>query len=100
MTMNHAIYRVQSFEVVGPYTLRVCFDDHTEQIINFEPILAGELFGPLRDATLFKQVRLDSEVHTLVWPNGADFDPATLHDWPEYLPALSARASQWERAPV
>jgi hypothetical protein len=36
--------------------------------------------GPLRDQALFRQVRLDSEVHTLVWPNGADFDPATLHD--------------------
>ena len=31
---------------------------------------------------MFKQVRIDPEVHTLVWPNGADFNPATLHDWP------------------
>jgi hypothetical protein len=30
---------------------------------------------------LFNQVRIDPEVHTLVWPNGADFDPAMLHDW-------------------
>jgi len=30
---------------------------------------------------VFRQVRLDPEVHTVVWPNGADFDPATLHDW-------------------
>ena len=33
-------------------------------------------------ASLFGQVWIDPEVHTLVWPNGADFDPATLHDWP------------------
>ncbi len=43
----HPIYRVRSFESVAPYTLRVQFDDNTEQVINFEPILAGELFGPL-----------------------------------------------------
>src|SRR5439155_20151456 len=58
------------------------FDDHTEQTINFEPVLGGELLRPLRNLDLFNQVKLDQEVHTLVWPNGADFDPATLHDWP------------------
>ncbi len=94
----HSIYRVESFEIVAPYTLRVRFDDNTERTINFQPILAGELYGALRDLTLFNQVGIDSEVHTLVWPNGADFDPATLHDWPEYVQALTARAQQWELA--
>ena len=46
----------------------------------------------------FNQVRLDPEVHTLVWPNGADFDPATLHDWHKQLMALTERARQWELA--
>ena len=70
---NHPIYRVRGFEIVGPYVLRVAFDDDTVQTIDFEPILAGELFGPLRDPVLFRQVALDPEVHTLVSPNGADF---------------------------
>jgi hypothetical protein len=96
--MLHPIYRVHSFEIIGPYTLRVQFDDRTNQIINFEPVLAGELFGPLRNLSLFKQVRIDPEVHTLVWPNGADFDPAILHDWPEHVEALKERARQWELA--
>lgn len=95
--MKHEIYRVESFEIVGPYTLRVSFDDGTEQTINFRPVLEGELYGPLRDRELFDQVRIDDEAHTLVWPNGADFDPATLHDWPELLPAMEARARQWRR---
>lgn len=93
--MFHPIYRVETFEIVAPYTLRVWFDDDSCQIINFAPVLAGELYSPLRDLRLFNQVQLDSEVHTLTWPNGADFDPATLHDWHEYLPALQARAQQW-----
>jgi Protein of unknown function (DUF2442) len=98
--MSHPIYRVESFEVVAPYTLRVGFDDGTEQVINFRPVLAGELYGPLRDPSLFAQVRIDPEVHTLLWPNGADFDPATLHDWPVHADALKACAERWEKVPV
>lgn len=94
--MSHPIYRVRSFDHVAPYTLRVCFDDNTEQTINFHQILAGELYGPLRDIALFNQVRIDPEVHTLLWPNGADFDPATLHDWPSNEQALRELARRWE----
>lgn len=96
MTMSHAIYRVEAFQIVGPYTLLVRFDDEKEQIIDFRPILEGDLYGPLRDRELFDQVRIDPEVHTLGWPNGADFDPATLHDWPELLPEMKARVQQWK----
>src|SRR6266480_3884715 len=96
----HPIYRVRSCQVVAPYTARVSFTDDTEQVIDFRPILTGQLYGPLRDITLFNQVRVDPEVHTLVWPNGADFDPATLHDWPEHVNALTARAREWESQPA
>ena len=98
--MTHPIYRVLSVQIVAPYTLRVQFDDDREQVINFEPVLAGELYRPLRHLTLFDQVWIDPEVHTLVWPNGADFDPATLHDWPQHIQELTTRARQWELAPV
>jgi hypothetical protein len=91
--MSHAIYKVEAFQIEAPYTLRVRFDDGTEQVINLRPVLAGTLFRPLRDKSVFDQVRIDPEVHTLVWPNGADFDPATLHDWPTYEAALIARAT-------
>jgi len=94
--MKHPIYRVHSVKVVAPCTLQVGFDDGTEQTIDFRPVLAGELYGPLRDLSIFNQVKIDPEVHTLVWPNGADFDPATLHDWPENATALAARAREWE----
>jgi len=47
--------------------------------------------GRLQDTSRFEQVALDREVCTLVWPNGADFDPATLHDWPQQSNEVSAR---------
>jgi hypothetical protein len=95
--MKHPICQVRAVEIVVPYTLRVQFTDDTEQIVYLKPVLAGELYGPLLDLTLFNQVAIDPEVKTLVWPNGADFDPATLHDWPQYKDVYAARAREWER---
>ena len=96
--MQHPIYRVVAFEQIGPYTLRVRFDDGISRSIDFEAILRGELFGPLRDSEEFARVTLDPEVHTLVWPSGADFDPAVLHDWPEHEAEFKKAAEQWESA--
>ena len=93
--MSHPIYRVIAFEIVRAYTLKVEFNDDTTQVIDFRPVLEGELFGPLMDLSLFNQVRIDPEVHTLVWPNGADFDPATLHDWTEYKEEMQSMARRW-----
>ena len=94
--MNHPIHRVTAVQVVGSYTLDVQFADGTKQEIDFQPVLAGEIYGPLRDQSLFAKVTIDPEVHTLVWPNGADFDPATLHHWPAHEKAFRERARQWE----
>lgn len=98
--MEHAICQITEVEILRPYTLRVAFDDCSEQIIAFESVLEGDLYGPLCDLNVFNQVAIDPEVHTLVWPNGADFDPATLHDWPRYKDALSDRAKRWATASV
>jgi Protein of unknown function (DUF2442) len=94
--MDHEIHRVVSFEKVAPFTLRVDFEDGTSQAIDFRPVLKGGLYEPLQDPSFFDRVQIDAEVHTLVWPNGADFDPATLHNWPEFAPALKALADNWD----
>lgn len=93
--MSHEICRVVSFEKMAPFTLKVVFDDGSSQVIDFRPVLKGELYGPLNDSLVFDQVRIDPEVHTLVWPNGADFDPAILHNWTESSPALKSLAEKW-----
>ena len=93
--MAHEICRVSSFEKIAPFTLNIQFDDGSSQTIDFRPVLEGELYGPLQDPTVFAQVQIDPEVHTLVWPNGADFDPAILHNWPESGPALKALVARW-----
>jgi hypothetical protein len=93
--MHHPFHRVEAFDIVGPYTLVLRFDDGTRQRIDFKPVLEGEMFGPLQDLALFNAVELDPAFGTIQWPNGADFDPETLHDWPKYRDDLIAMARGW-----
>jgi hypothetical protein len=97
MNWKHKIYKVTSFEKVASFTLKIVFDDATEKVINFGPVLTGPVFGALSDEAVFDSVRIDPEIHTLVWGNGADFDPATLHDWSQAysgLPSEDMKAAE------
>lgn len=96
----HDIYTITDFEITAPYTLRLVFDDFTTQEINFELLLRGELYSPLQNLETFNQVRLDAETGTIVWPNGADFDPAVLHDWPRLKEAMLNMVQTWPQIPL
>jgi len=93
--MKHPIYRIISVEYLGRYRLRVAFDDGITREVDLESVLEGEIYRPLRNPAVFAEVTVDPEVHTLVWPNGADFDPAILHDWPEHEATMRDLASRW-----
>ena len=93
--MVHSIRRVRNYWLTGGYQIDIEFDGGVHRQVDLEPILRDPLFGPLRDPEFFRQVRLDSEVGTLVWPNGADFDPATLYDWPEVKNTMAQMARTW-----
>ena len=54
-----------------------------------------EVFGPLQDLAAFNAVELDTSFGTIQWPNGADFDPETLHAWPKYRDEIVAMARRW-----
>jgi len=99
-TFVHELYKVTAFAIIAPDTLQIAFDDGSIRTINFEPILYGPIYGPLRELTIFNQVRLDEEVFTLVWPNDADFDPETLRNWTDYQVTWTERAKRWQQVPA
>lgn len=68
--IGHKLYRVTSFEIVGDHTLKIWFDDGSVQVIDFEPVLHGPVFGPLRDLALFNQVSLIDYAGCLECPLG------------------------------
>ena len=98
--MDHPIYTIKSFKIVRDYTLRVEFDDGVVQAIDFEPVLAGEVFGPLLDLELFNQVQIEPHFKNLVWSNDAEFDPEILHDWPDHADEMKERAKEWAKMPA
>jgi hypothetical protein len=49
----HPLHRVSAVERIGAHTLRVEFVDGSRQTVDFTPMLAGELYGPLQDPELF-----------------------------------------------
>jgi hypothetical protein len=93
--MRHEIHRITSFDIVGIHTLEVVFENKIHKTIDLSPVLYGEMYAPLRNPEFFKQVKLDDEVQTLVWPNGADFDPSVLYNWEHHVEELGSRAKAW-----
>jgi deazaflavin-dependent oxidoreductase (nitroreductase family) len=72
--------RIASVEPLGGFVLRLAFEDGTTRDVDLDADLWGPVFEPLRaDAELFRQVRIDVELGTIVWGNGADMDPDVLH---------------------
>lgn len=72
--------RIHSVEPLEDFVLRLRFDDGTVREIDLADELWGPVFEPLReDPQLFSQVRVDDELGTIVWPNGADMDPDVLY---------------------
>ena len=70
---------VKNVKVLRPYALRVEFDDGACREVDLVEELYGEVFEPLKDPELFSQARVDEELGTVVWPNGADFSPGFLY---------------------
>ncbi len=94
--MVHEIHAAKSFRITAPYTIEIEFEDGVRRTINFLPLLKGEVYGPLKNLDFFNRVKLDTEAKTIVWPNGADFDPALLYHWEQHVEELTQRAKKWE----
>ena len=73
--------RITSARYLQDYKLELAFSDGVKGEIDFKPKIVGRggVFKPLEEVDFFRQVRVDSEVGTIVWPNDVDFDPDVLY---------------------
>ena len=71
---------VTNARLAGDYRLWLEFNDGTRGEVDLESRLYGEVFEPLKNPEYFARFRVDPEIDTVVWPNGADFAPEFLYD--------------------
>lgn len=81
--------RVIDVKPLDEHRLRVSFSDGVVREIDCTFLLHGTLGEPLRDLAYFRQVRVDPESRTIVWPNGLDPAPELLHDLPQNTSGVS-----------
>ncbi len=69
----------------GGFRIHLTFRDELQGTLDLESWLEGPVFEPLKDQNYFQRFFLDGG--TIVWPNGADIAPETLHDAVRRSPA-------------
>ena len=94
--------RIRAVEPLQDFRVRLEFTDGTTKEIDLQRYLHGPIFEPMRaDPQVFRSVKVDPRMGTLVWDNGADIDPDVLYKdltpaWME--PEPNAAAGKLSRA--
>jgi hypothetical protein len=86
--------RVTSVEPLDGFRLRLTFSDGLVREVDLSGDLWGSMAEPLQDPGYFRQVRVDPELGTVVWPNGFDLDPDVLHGDHEPVGRRAAHTSR------
>ena len=83
------MHLVKNVQYISDYKLLLTFEDESTRLVDLEHHLNGEIFEPLKNVAYFRTVRVDHDIDTIVWENGADFSPDFLYEIGE-LAAKSA----------
>ena len=73
------ILHVTNARYLDGYKVEVSFNNGQKGIADLNEVLRGPVFQPLEDISIFAQLKLDKELDTISWPNGADIAPEYLY---------------------
>lgn len=81
--MTQLCATITDVRVLDGYCVELTFSDGVRGVVDLANRIVGRggVFASLEAPEFFRQVVVDSELGTLVWPNGADICPDLLHDW-------------------
>lgn len=72
---------VVAVECLQGSRVRLTFDDGQRRDVDIAGVVPFDgVFEPLADAAYFRRVRVEPDVGTIVWPNGADLCPDVLYE--------------------
>ncbi len=81
---------------LGDSRVELEFSDGKRGVANLAEALHGPIFEPLKDPKAFAELRIDDELRTVVWPNGADLAPEYLYFQAfKHDPELQQQFEEW-----
>lgn len=74
---------VTGVRVLDSYRLELTFADGVHGAVDLSRRIVGRggVFKPLEEPAFFRQVQVNQELGTIVWPNDVDFCPDLLYRW-------------------
>jgi hypothetical protein len=61
------------------YVVEVSFNNGRKGVADLSDALKGPVFEPLKRIDEFSKLKVDAELETIVWPNGADLAPEYIY---------------------
>jgi len=90
------ILHITDAKYLEDYRIEVSFNDGKKGTVDLSQSLKGTVFDPLKDKNVFSQLKLDDELDTIVWPNGADLAPEYLYFQAfKNVPELQDQFKEW-----
>jgi hypothetical protein len=74
------ILHVKEAKYLYDYVIWLRFNDGAEGMVDLKDELYGEVFEPLKDMKKFKSFKVDPDLETIAWENGADLAPEFLYE--------------------
>ncbi len=70
---------IEKATYINDYKVELKFTNNKVGIADLKNELYGTMFEPLKDKKLFSTLKVDKDLDTIVWDNGADFAPEFLY---------------------
>ncbi len=90
------ILHITDLKYIEDYKVEVSFNDGRSGVADLSEALYGPVFRPLRKKEVFAQLKLDKDMETITWPNGADLAPEYVYFWAfKNEPELQEQFKKW-----
>ena len=73
---------IVGLKLLGDYKLLLSFEDGKQGEVDISKIVQFRgVFEPLKDQAYFSKVKLNNDIGTIYWDNGADISPECLYEY-------------------